>query len=187
MATTTSKPTGAPPTSTWDAYITETAPLSPYVPTPPMAANILFDNLLQEESKAYTAHVELGCGEGNLNASALSRGLNRTFGYDSDERVLQIATDRLPEAQFYLCDLTKSPQTVVDKVTELAEGGENVLLTMYFVSDGLEKIRESVLEKCLKHADVVTIGYEVPGWEKHGGVVGGNVLGVEWFVYGKIT
>ncbi|GMH70469.1 hypothetical protein TrLO_g13829 [Triparma laevis f. longispina] len=179
--------TTTPPS--WDTYISETASLSPYVPTPPMAANILLDNLLQIQtengSSRYTAHIELGCGEGNLNAAALSRGFEKSFGYDSDERVLKIAISKLPEAQFQLCDLTQSPNTIVEKVKGLVTGGDSIIMTMYFVEDGLEKIRESILEETIKHADIVTIGYEVPGWEERGGVVGGNVLGVEWFVYSR--
>ena len=67
-----------------------------------------------------------------------------------------------------------------DAVLEAVVPG-NTIVTMYFVSEGLEQIKGSLLDPIRTNADVVTIGYPVDGWD--GGVEVGSAFGVEWYYY----
>ena len=76
-----------PPFQSWSEYLSSNS-LSPFVPTSPFLASLIFDNL-PPTSSGYDLHIELGCGSGVLNAAAHDRGI-ATKGYDSDARILEV-------------------------------------------------------------------------------------------------
>lgn len=59
------------------------------------------------------------------------------------------------------------------------------LVTMYFVEEGLQRIRGTILDPLRMRCDLVTIGYEVSGYDD--GVVAGSALGVEWHYYPRLN
>jgi hypothetical protein len=111
-------------------------------------------------------HVELGSGDGRVNFFAIDFGVQESIGIDVDERIVQVANDRLnkihpkPNLKFIVADLM-DPKNPVWKDIERA-----TILTMYFAKEGLEKIRP-LIENALRgrKVRVFTCGYEMPGWQ----------------------
>ena len=112
-------------------------------------------------------HVELGSGDGRVNFHAIEYGVSESIGIEVDEDVVERAEERLnrihprPNLKFVVSDLMdpNSPawQEHVPRAT---------ILTMYFATDGLQKIRP-YLEQALRgrKCKIFTCGYPMPGWE----------------------
>ena len=127
-----------------------------------------------------------------MNFHAIQYGVSESIGIDVDEKIVQVGIDRLakihppPNLQFHVSDLMdpnsvawkkqKDEQDSVDteingnnKTTDDSHIGGLVsratILTMYFATPGLERIRP-LLEQALvgKRCKIFTCGYPMPGW-----------------------
>jgi len=175
-----------------DEYLESTANLSPWVPTPDVVARRAFDLALmttpdfvpggdeqqrQEEEEEEEVHVDLGSGDGRVNFHAVDYARVRTsIGIDNDPKVLEVARQRLlrrhpqPDIRFVrgnLSDPDCDAWNYLDDAT---------IVTMYFARPALVEIRP-ILERRLSNRNVatadarrkpcrvVTVGYEMPGWQ----------------------
>jgi len=152
----------------------EKANLSPWVPVPDSVARKIFDRALPEPDvgndiigTADEIHVELGCGDGRVNFHAIEYGVKESIGIDVDEGVVELAAERLqrihpqPDLKFVVSDLMDPNSPAWTEYVPKA-----TILTMYFATDGLEKIRP-LLEQALrgKRCKIFACGYAVPGWD----------------------
>lgn len=153
----------------------EKANLSPWVPVPDSVARKIFDRALPEQQedgsdntgKADEIHVELGCGDGRVNFHAIEYGVKESIGIDVDEDVVERGQERLkrihpqPNLRFVVSDLMDPNSPAWTEFVPKA-----TILTMYFATDGLEKIRP-LLEQALrgKRCKVFACGYAMPGWD----------------------
>lgn len=109
--------------------------------------------------------MELGSGDGRVNFHALKYGVKESIGIDVDADIVQVATDRLarihppPNVSFLVSDLMDPHSLAWDHVSRAT------ILTMYFATPGLEKIR-TLLEQALigRRCKIFTCGYAMPGW-----------------------
>ena len=109
----------------------------------------------------------MGSGDGRVNFHAIEYGVSESIGIEVDQDVVRLAEERLnrihpkPNLNFIVSDLMdpNSPAWVkhVPRAT---------ILTMYFATDGLQKIRP-YLEQALrgKKCKIFTCGYPMPGWD----------------------
>jgi hypothetical protein len=144
-----------------DEYLRKTS-LSPWVPLPDAAVGKIFD---LTAATPRDIHVDLGSGDGRVNFYAINFGVLQSTGIDIDEKIVQIARDRLakrhprPKLEFIVADLMDEDHpawAVVQQAT---------IISMYFADEALAKFRP-LLEKKLAGLEckIVTCGYEMPGW-----------------------
>jgi hypothetical protein len=141
----------------------EKATLSPWTPVPDPVARKIFDIA---DPSSEDRHVELGSGDGRVNFFAIEAGIRQSVGIDIDEDIIQVAKDRLnrihpkPNLEFIVADLM-DPHHPAWKYVE-----EATILTMYFATEGLDKIRP-LLETALrgKRCKIFCCGYAMPGWD----------------------
>ena len=154
------------------------ASLSPWVPLPDSAARKVFD---VAEATADDVHVDLGSGDGRVCFHAIDVGVKKSTGIDVDEAIVTVAQDRLakrhpqPDLTFYVADLMDENHNVWEQVQEAT------IITMYFTTEALEKIRPLLEEKLIgRQCRILTCGYEMPGWESR---ISEVVLGTQIHLY----
>lgn len=156
---------------TMDEYL-KFASLSPWVPCPDPVARRCLDIAKAGEEDI---HYELGSGDGRLNFHAIDvYGVKKSVGIDIDPSLIQQSNERIARRhpaptniQFICADLMGDRNTNADteKLWDDIKR-ECTIMTMFFVEDALQKIKP-ILERNLlgSKCKVVTIGYEMKGWE----------------------
>lgn len=153
----------------FDEY-TASATLSPWVPTPEVVGRRALEIA---KCSAEDIHCDLGCGDGRMNFLAINYPyyITKSIGIDNNAELIDMATKRLskihprPDITFLAEDLLS------DEFMELNDDdggnllGECTLVTMHFVTEGLNKIKPILEKKLNKDCRVVTIGYAMDGWE----------------------
>jgi hypothetical protein len=145
-----------------DEYFKKTS-LSPWVPMPDSAARKMMDLANVGPSDF---HVDLGSGDGRVNFHAIDCGVSKSLGVDVDEKIVQVARDRLvrrhpqPDLEFVVADLLKDTSHPVWYKIQQA-----TVITMYFAAEALQVFRPILEAKLAGHTcKVLTCGYEMPGW-----------------------
>lgn len=151
-----------------DEYLNKTS-LSPWVPLPDFAARKIFD---LTDAQPHDVHVDLGSGDGRINFFAIDVGrVKRSLGVDVDEKIVELARERrskrhpVPEhLEFVVADLMDENHPVWSHKTM----EDATIITMHFAEEALVKFRP-LLERKLANRQheiqIVTCGYEMPGWE----------------------
>jgi len=153
-----------------DEYL-KFASLSPWVPAPDPVALRALD---VAKASSEDVHYELGSGDGRMNFHAIDSTYNvkKSVGIDIDASLIEQSNLRKarihpsPEHLEFICaDLleVRNPQTAElwNKIQK-----ECTVLTMYFVEDALLKIKPLLEQRLVgSKCKVVTIGYEMKGWE----------------------
>jgi len=149
-------------------YLAKTS-LSPWVPLPDVAARKIFD---LTHAQPHDVHVDLGSGDGRINFYAIDvGGVQRSLGVDVDENIVNVARERLAKRhplpkhlEFVVADLMDEQHPVWRHETMK----DATIITMHFAEEALLKFRP-LLERKLAGRDhniqIVTCGYEMPGWE----------------------
>jgi len=154
-----------PAENTMDEYLKKTS-LSPWVPLPDVAIRKIFDLV---DAGPDDTHVDLGSGDGRVCFQALQYGVGSSYGIDVDAKIVKVAKERLAKRHpkpnnigFAVADLLDTTHKVWETIQQAT------ILTMYFTTDALEKLRP-VLEAKLtgRRCQIVAAGYAVPGWEAH--------------------
>lgn len=109
----------------------------------------------------------MGSGDGRVNFHAIEYGVSESIGIEVDEDVVKLAEERLnrihprPNLNFFVSDLMDPNSSAWQEHVPRA-----TILTMYFATDGLQKIRP-YLEQALrgKKCKIFTCGYPMPGWD----------------------
>jgi hypothetical protein len=145
-----------------DEYLKKTT-LSPWVPMPDSAARKMMD---LAAASASDFHVDLGSGDGRVNFHAIDYGVSKSLGIDIDEKIVQVARDRLmkrhpqPKLEFIVADLLKDTNHPV--WTQIKDA---TIITMYFATEALRLFRPVLEAKLAGHkCKILTCGYEMPGW-----------------------
>ena len=161
-----------------DAYLDKTS-LSPWVPLPDVAARKALDIA---QAGPDDRHVDLGSGDGRLCFHAHQYGVSSSIGIDIDENMVELARERLakrhpapPNLSFLVADLLDPMNEAWRHIQEAT------LITMYFATPALEKLRPLLEQKLAgRSCKIVTSGYEMPGWES---VAQEVVLGTQIHLY----
>ena len=128
---------------------------------------ILFVSFLSNFFFRNQVHVELGSGDGRVNFHAIEYGVSESIGIEVDEDVVVLAEERLnrihpkPNLKFIVSDLMDP-----ESPAWLEHVPRATILTMYFATDGLQKIKP-YLEQALrgKKCKIFACGYPMPGWD----------------------
>ena len=111
---------------------------------------ILFVSFLSNFFFRNQVHVELGSGDGRVNFHAIEYGVSESIGIEVDEDVVVLAEERLnrihpkPNLKFIVSDLMDP-----ESPAWLEHVPRATILTMYFATDGLQKIKP-YLEQALR-------------------------------------
>jgi len=164
-----------------DTYLKK-ASLSPWVPVSDVVARKLMD---LSKAGPNDIHVDLGSGDGRVNFQAIDYGVGRSIGIDVDEKIVQVARDRMAKRhpqpsnlEFYVADLMNPYQ---DEIWEKVRGAS--IITMYFAREGLLLLKTLLEEKLIgANCKILTVGYEMPGWQsaKQEVVLGTQIHLYEW-------
>lgn len=147
-----------------DAYVRKTS-LSPWVPVPDVVARKVMDLC---EVGPGDIHVDLGSGDGRVCFQAFHYGVAHTTGIDVDEKIIDVARQRLAKrhpqpdnVEFIVADLMDVGNEVWQRYIQKA-----TIITMFFASEGLRAIRPLLETKMAgKKCTIVTCGYDMPGWK----------------------
>mmetsp|Transcript_17969 Transcript_17969/g.27240 ORF Transcript_17969/g.27240 Transcript_17969/m.27240 type:complete len:433 (-) Transcript_17969:95-1393(-) len=154
---------------TMDEYL-KFASLSPWVPCPDPVARRVFDIA---RTGPEDVHYELGSGDGRFNFQATDvYNVKKSVGIDIDPSLIAQSNNRIAKRhprpahiEFHCADLLESSGDEDELWNTMRE--ECTIVTMYFVSDALQKLKPKFEQYLVgkKGCKIITVGYEMKGWE----------------------
>ncbi|KAF4033241.1 Methyltransferase domain [Phytophthora infestans] len=149
---------------------------APFSPSPVAVIDAVWRKI-EDAELSLTAEdllVELGCGDGRWLISGVKRFNCNAFGVELDEALVKRASHQVQKE-----GLQHKIRVDVGDVMETDISGARLVI-VYAFAESLPGIAERLTNQLKENANVLSIGFRVPGWKPHWSEREG---GLRWYFY----